>query len=131
MKTKVCSGTHGCGHELPLDEFNSYFDKRWNKTYPLAMCKDCQKILAKVKNKKYRQKNPKKTKENDRKYRERYKSLTRVRNREKIHADNLTDKYIKSVFRRVHNLNNPTSDQIEIKRIVIRIKRLIKAERNE
>jgi hypothetical protein len=41
METKICSGKHGCGHELPIDQFGKYFSKQYNTTYYRTYCKEC------------------------------------------------------------------------------------------
>jgi len=50
MKTKICSGKHGCGHELPLDKFHirkSPYKIKSGETvvkfYPKPICIECER----------------------------------------------------------------------------------------
>jgi len=173
VTSKICSGENSCGRELSIDKFKPVIHRYKNKSGELKLypgytcnCKEClakirkqyyltgngkeqskeyhrrrldamteeelkaEKLRVKQKNRKYRSDNPEKTKERDRRS-HLNRTPEQLKSREKKSADELSDRYIKSVLRRVYKIYNPTPQEIEIKRLTIKIKRLIKQEKDE
>jgi len=93
-----------------------------------GLCRKCSALASHN----WKKRNPEKAKEFTETMLERYKSPERIerrKNQEKLRRINLTDYYVKSILKNQSNLPI-TMEIINMKKVIIQIKRLIKEERD-
>lgn len=138
METKVCSGTHGCGRELPFEMFGTY--KKKGRTYFRTNCRSCEAVKVKQ----WRHNNKEKWKANWDQWSERTKSHRKkyikeyVRDpevmihksiKQKSERDNLSDTYVKKTLA-VTGIYDPSPKIIQAKRLQLMLYRETKKIKN-
>ena len=138
MKTKICSGKHGCGKELPIDNFRKRIVR--GKYYLYNTCSECMRIAqakrrateeGKKMIKKYT--SSKKFLMTQRRYAKNHPEKIKAK-RKRYHDSSikeLKDSYIKLSLRQIFceiNSNNITPELIEAKRNQLKLYRYAKEQ---
>ena len=160
METKTCSGKHGCGKELPIDNFYIVCTKSKGKVYSTrqSICKNC----LKERTKQYRNTEKGRTKANEcasnyyhskkgnkkvKKYwkTERGKQVRRNacrtwreknpedgKERMKVYRENLLNNYVKTALEQISIPRiNHTPELIDVKRAQLKLHRYANQENNQ